>query len=251
MPRASASASSTGRAAPSIHGSAGEPGDGAERRGQVDQPDRAWSPPPAPRRPTGAGRQISGSRIRPSTWYGPLNSRPKSPCSSPWSVVNTTSRSSAQPRAAIAGEHPAERLVDQLDLDGVAGVDLAHLVGGERGRHPAGRGLVVRHERRRRTRAASAGAWRRGCARARRGDSRVAGRQRHVAPVDPAQLGRPAGPTGGAGRGSSSSRTSRRRRRARRARRSCDRPPSRCGTTRAAWGCPAPAGRRCRRRRRR
>ena len=38
--------------------------------------------------------------MRPSTWYGPLNSRPKSPWSSPWSVVKTTSTSSPQPRSA-------------------------------------------------------------------------------------------------------------------------------------------------------
>jgi hypothetical protein len=50
----------------------------------------------------GAGRQISGSRISPSTWYGPLNIRPKSPPSSPWSVVNTMSTSSSQPRARMA-----------------------------------------------------------------------------------------------------------------------------------------------------
>ena len=57
----------------------------------------------------GAGRHTRGSRIRASTWYGPLKSRPKSPCSSPWSVVKTTSRSSAQPRSADPGQHPAER----------------------------------------------------------------------------------------------------------------------------------------------
>ena len=50
----------------------------------------------------GAGRQMSGSRMSPSTWYGPLNSSPKSPWSSPWSVVNTTSTSSVQPLASIA-----------------------------------------------------------------------------------------------------------------------------------------------------
>ena len=40
--------------------------------------------------------------MRASVWNGPLYSRPKSPCSSPWSVVKMTSVSSSQPRAAIA-----------------------------------------------------------------------------------------------------------------------------------------------------
>ena len=31
----------------------------------------------------GAGRHTSGSRMSESTWYGPLKSSPKSPCSSP------------------------------------------------------------------------------------------------------------------------------------------------------------------------
>jgi hypothetical protein len=35
-----------------------------------------------------------------------------------------------------AGEHPAERFVDELALDRVAGVHLAHLIGGERRGHP-------------------------------------------------------------------------------------------------------------------
>ncbi len=41
------------------------------------------------------------------------------------------------------GEHTPDRLVDQLDLDGIDGVHLAHLVGGHRRRHPVVRGLVV------------------------------------------------------------------------------------------------------------
>ena len=45
------------------------------------------------------------------------------------------------------GQHPAEGLVDELALDGVAGVDLAHLVGGQGGRHPVGGRLVVGHQR--------------------------------------------------------------------------------------------------------
>ena len=43
-------------------------------------------------------------------------------------------------------QHSAEGLVDQFALDGVAGVDLADLIGGERGGHPVGRGLVVRDQ---------------------------------------------------------------------------------------------------------
>ena len=186
---------------------------------------------------------MSGSRISASTWYGPLNSRPKSPCSSPWSVVKTTSTSSSHPRAAIAREHAAERLVDQLALDRVAGVDLAHLVGGQRRRHPLRRRLVVRDERAVVPEPPVARLGVEDAPRARppsRGSRRAAARRA-------SRRGRPrtaAGPTGGAGRGSSSSRTSRRRRRASRARRSCGRPPSRCGTTRAAIGltftCGAP-----------
>ena len=105
------------------------------------------SPRPARRRRDGAGRHTSGSRISPSTWYGPLNSRPKSPCSSPWSVVKITSTSSVQPRALDRGEHAPERLVDELALDRVARVDLADLVVGQRRRHPVLRRLVVGDER--------------------------------------------------------------------------------------------------------
>ena len=77
-----------------------DPGDGAEGRGQVDQAHRRDTTAGAVA-PDGAGRQTRGSRMRASTWYGPLNSSPKSPCSSPWSVVKTTSRSSAHPRSAM------------------------------------------------------------------------------------------------------------------------------------------------------
>ena len=45
------------------------------------------------------------------------------------------------------GQDAAQGLVDELALDGVAGIDLTHLVGGQRGRHPLGGGLVVRDER--------------------------------------------------------------------------------------------------------
>ncbi len=136
----------------------------------------------------GAGRQISGSRIRPSTWYGPLNNRPKSPCSSPWSVVTTTSTSSPHPRAAIAREHATDGLVDQLALDRVAGVDLAHLVGGQRRRDPVVRRLVVGHERAvvPRPPVARLGVEH-GLAGGGVGD--VAVRERHVAPVDAVELG--------------------------------------------------------------
>ena len=136
----------------------------AEGRGQVDQADRLGDHRRAWPRPTGPGATPGAGASGASTWYGPLNSRPKSPWSSPWSVVKTTSTSSSQPRAAMPAQHPAERLVDELALHRVAGVDLAHLVGGQRGRHPLGGRLVVRHQRRRRTRGASAGAWRRGSA---------------------------------------------------------------------------------------
>ena len=47
----------------------------------------------------GAGRQMSGSRMSESTWYGPLKSKPKSPWNSPWSVVKITSVSSHHPRS--------------------------------------------------------------------------------------------------------------------------------------------------------
>ena len=132
---------------------------------------------------------MSGSRISPSTWYGPLNSRPKSPCSSPWSVVKTTSTSSAQPRAAMAASTRPSASSISSHLDGVAGVDLAHLVGGERGRHPLGRRLVVRHERAVVPEAPVAGLGVED-ALALGGRLGVAGRQRHVAPVDAAELGR-------------------------------------------------------------
>ena len=86
------------------------------------------------------------------------------------------------------GQHPAERLVDQLDLDGVAGVHLADLVGGQGGRHPVGRRLVVGHQR-----PVVPGPPVAGLAvedrLPRRPGPRVAGRQRHLAPVDAAHLG--------------------------------------------------------------
>ncbi len=98
---ATASASAVGRDAPCIQSVAGSPA--------IVQKVGARSTSPTARVTTdgatpaeGAGRQMSGSRIKPSTWYGPLNSRPKSPWSSPWSVVNTTSRSSSHPRAETA-----------------------------------------------------------------------------------------------------------------------------------------------------
>ena len=46
-----------------------------------------------------------------------------------------------------AAEDPAQGLVDELALDGVAGVDLTDLVGGEGGRDPRGRRFVVGHQR--------------------------------------------------------------------------------------------------------
>ena len=239
---ASASASSTGSGRPCIHV--------GRRRPAIAQNVGARSTSPTGRgddrrRDAGAtapAARSSGSRMSASTWYGPLNSRPKSPCSSPWSVVKTTSTSSAQPRASIAREHAAERLVDQLALDGVAGVDLAHLVGGQRRRHPVAPAPRSWRRACRRTRAASAAA----CASriASRSAARLAG-SRRAAARRASRCGRSptaAGPTGGAGRGSSSSRTSRRRRRASRARRSCGRRPSRCGTSSRGIGLTVTCG---------
>ncbi len=102
-PRASASASSTGSGEPCIHSGGSMPAMAQKVGARSTRPtgrettDGAATPPP---RVEGAGRHTSGRRMRPSTWYGPLNRKPKSPWSSPWSVVNTTSTSSSQPRSA-------------------------------------------------------------------------------------------------------------------------------------------------------
>ena len=105
------------------------------------------------------------------------------------------------PAAAFDGrQHPPDRLVDQLALDGVAGVDLAHLVGGERRRHPVVAAPRSWRRAGRRTTPASGAAWRRGRARARR-PTRCS---RRAAARRASRRGRartPADPTGGAGSG--------------------------------------------------
>ena len=200
----------------------------------------------------GAGRQISGIRISASTWYGPLNNRPKSPWNSPWSVVNEHVGVVVPAARGDTVEHPPDRLVDQLVLDVDERVDLADLIVGQRRRDPARRGLEVGDQRAVVPASPVAPACRRAPLRGVPGRrprvARRAGRGRASRPGRPRS---PADPTDGAGRGSSSSRTSRRRRGASRASRSSGRRPSRCGTTRAGPGWTAPAARRSRRRRRR
>ena len=86
-------------------------------------------------------------------------------------------------------DHPAQRLVDQLALDGVAGVDLAHLIRRQCRRHPVGRGFVVGDQ----------AAFVPGLPVAGLGIEHrlalprildVAGRQWHVAPIDATELRR-------------------------------------------------------------
>ena len=87
-----------------------------------------------------------------------------------------------------AAEHPAHGLVNELALDGVAGVDLADLVGGEGGGHPVGRRLVVGHQRPVVPEAPVPGLGVQDGL-AFRPVLGVAGRQGDVAPVDAAHLG--------------------------------------------------------------
>jgi hypothetical protein len=99
-PRAPASASSTGSAEPSIQAGGSMPAMAQKVGARSTSPTGALTTEGAGEL-EGAGRHTSGRRMSASTWYGPLNRSPKSPCNSPWSVVNTTSRSSPHPRPSM------------------------------------------------------------------------------------------------------------------------------------------------------
>ena len=194
--------------------------------------------------PVRAGRHTRGSRMSASTWYGPLKSSPKSPCSSPWSLVNTTSTSSLQPRSSIRRSTRPSASSISSHSTALRAFTSRTWSARERRRDPVGRRLVVGDERPVVPETPVAGLGVEDLLPLAR-PSPGSRRKGDLAPVDPARPRTAAGPTGGAGPGSSSSRTSRRRRRGSRARRSCGPPPSRCGIGRARSGWPSPGAPRC------
>ena len=241
-PRAPASASSTGSAAPSIHAGGSMPA--------MAQKVGARSTSPTGALTTDGGRRARGRRSPHQRQaherihvVGALEQQPEVPLQ--LAVVGGEHHVEvlAPPEAVDAGEDPPEGLVDELALDRVPGVDLAHLVGGEGGRHPVGRGLVVGHQGPVVPEPPVAGLGVE--------DGLALGPvlgipvgQGHLAPVDAADLGlrrvpgvvgvgeaHPAEPVLG-------------RVQARPARRWCGRPPSRCGRSRdrsgltLTWGAP-------------
>ena len=178
-----------------------------------------------------------------STWYGPLKSSPKSPCSSPWSLVKTTSTSSVQPRSSIRrSTRPSASSMSSHSTALRAFTSRTWSAVSVAG-HPAGRRLVVGDERPVVPETPVTGLVVEDLlplARPSPGKPPAGGRRA-------SRSARPrtaAGPTGGAGRGSSSSRTSRRRHRGSRATRSCGPRPSRCGISSRSigltftWGAP-------------